>query len=328
MFRVSPKLEAFFHATIPQELWHYTSVDAFEKILSSGKFRAAEARFTSDPTEYVFLRNVVTEFLSSQQPRLQSVGLDESALLKLLKIHYEKGVLSPDFADVFIASFSTAEDLRSQWIAYGGKAYRGLSIAFDLRHARPHSELDTSVTLAPCVYEKEKQEELILEPLNCFIEPLDVLQKESERNYAIKRTWPIIQSIWPGAGEPPYTFTPAAQIRELLLRGAKDMSRDLFVLASQFKNPKFEEEREWRLVLPRSKKKDSPQLPIKFRKACWSGKQIEIPYVELELQAPDTDRLPIVRILTGPRCDVSAVEAILENHGYDVPISPSQVPVR
>lgn len=328
MFRVSPKLEPLFQTPIPRELWHYTSMGAFAKILSSGRLWATEARFTSDPTEYVFLRKVVTEFLNSQEPRLASVGLDQNALLELLKIHYEKGVLSPGFADVFIASFSTAEDLRSQWIAYGGEAYRGVSIAFDLRHVRPASELDTSVTLAPCVYEKEKQEELILEPLNRFIEPIEDLQKQHERNYAIKRTWPIVRSIWPDAGKPPYTLTPAAEIRDLLVQGAKNMSRDLFVLASQFKNPKFEEEHEWRLVLPRSKKKNSPQMPIKIRKGCWNGEQVEIPYIELELQAADADRLPIVRVMVGPRCDAAPVEAILKSHGYDVPITQSQIPVR
>jgi hypothetical protein len=328
MFRVSPKLESLFETPIPRELWHYTSVGAFAKILSSGKFWATEARFTSDPTEYVFLRKVVTEFLNSLEPRIVSVGLDVNVLLELLKIHYEKGVLSPGFADVFIASFSTAEDLRSQWIAYGGEAYRGVSIAFDLGHLRPASELDTSVTLAPCVYGKEKQEELILEPLNRFIEPLEDLQKERERNYAIKKTWPIVQSIWPDAGEPPYAITRAAEIRDLLVQGTKNMSRDLFVLASQFKNPKFEEEHEWRLVLPRNKKKDSARLPIKIRKDCWNSVQVEIPYVELELQAADADRLPIVRVIVGPRCDAAPVEAILKRHGYDVPITPSQVPVR
>lgn len=328
MFRVSPKLESLFQTPIPRELWHYTSVSAFAKILSSGKFWATEARFTSDPTEYVFLRKVVTEFLNSLESRLASVGLDVDVLLELLKIHYEKGVLSPGFADVFIASFSTAEDLRSQWIAYGGEAHRGVSIAFDLGHLRPASELDTSVTLAPCVYEKEKQEELILEPLSRFIEPIEDLQRENKRNYAIKRTWPIVQSIWPDAGEPPYTITPAAEIRDLLLEGAKNMSRDLFVLASQFKNPKFEEEHEWRLVLPRSKKKDSAQMPVKVRQDCWNGVHVEIPYIELKLQAANADRLPIVRVMVGPRCDAASVEAILKSYGYDVPITPSQIPVR
>ena len=99
------------------------------------------------------------EFLKAKQQkhRLESVGLDADALLELMDIHYEKGVLSPGFADVFIASFSAAEDLKSQWIDYG-MAYRGVSIAFDLQQARPPNELDTSVTLAPCVYKKDRQE--------------------------------------------------------------------------------------------------------------------------------------------------------------------------
>lgn len=69
MYRVSKKLEAFFHTPIPRELWHYTSVVALEGIISSGKIWATEARFTSDATEYVFARQVATNYLKSQSRR-------------------------------------------------------------------------------------------------------------------------------------------------------------------------------------------------------------------------------------------------------------------
>lgn len=330
MFKVSPKVQDLFNTPVPHELWHYTTVHGLKGIVSSGKIWATEARFTSDPTEYVFLRDVANEFLNTkrQKQRLESVGLDASALLQLMDIHYEKGVLSPGFADVFIASFSTAEDLKSQWIDYG-MAYMGVSIAFDLRQARPPDELDSSVTLAPCVYKKDKQEELVREPVERFLEPVDALQELNDRNYAIKRTWPIVENIWRNAGAAPFIPIPSsAQIRESLLRGAKGMSRELFVLASHFKNPKFEEEHEWRLVLPRSKMKNNPQLPIKFRDGCWAGEQVKKPYIEWELKMPDNDQLPIVRVMAGPRCDAATVKGILEANGYDVPVCHSHVPVR
>jgi hypothetical protein len=46
---------------------------------------------------------------------------------------------------------------------------------------------------------------------------------------------------------------------------------DLFVLTSHRKNPKFLEEQEWRLVLPRSKKKSPSLVPIKYRSASSSS---------------------------------------------------------
>jgi hypothetical protein len=330
MFKVSRKVQDLFNTPVPHELWHYTTVDGLRGIVSSGKVWATEARFTSDPTEYVFLRNAAIEFLKAEQQkqRLGSVGLDADALLELINIHYEKGVLSPGFADVFIASFSAAEDLKSQWIDYG-MGYTGVSIAFDLQQARPPNELDSSVTLAPCVYKKDRQEELVREPVERFLEPVDALQDLNDRNSAIKRTWPIVESIWPNAGAGPFLPIPSsAQIHELLQKGAKDMSRELFVLASHFKNPKFEEEHEWRLVLPRSKKKNNPQLPIKYREDCWAGGRVQKPYIEWELKMPNTDHLPIVRVMTGPRCDAAEVKAILQTSGYAVPVCPSQVPVR
>jgi len=323
MYRVSEKLEAFFHTPIPRELWHYTSPQALEGILSSGKIWATEARFTSDSTEYVFARQVATDYLKALKP--QPVGVRE--LLTLLDLSYEKGVVSPEFVDVFIISFSAAEDLKSQWKEYG-KDYKGVSIAFDLRHARPPAELDTSATLAPCLYQKDEQEELILEALNPFMEQMAVLQADYEQNDALKRTWPIVQRIWPAAGEAPYTLRSATQIKELLMQGTKDMNRELFVLTSNCKNPKFCEEKEWRLVLPRSRKKDYPLVPIKYRRASWSDKPINIPYIEFGLRAEDTNRLPITRVMTGPHCNAAEVEAILKRHNYDVPITPSQVPIR
>src|ERR1035438_3393024 len=223
MYRVSKKLEAFFHTPIPRELWHYTSLEALEGILSSGKIRATEARFTSGTTEYIFARQVATAYVKSLKPQkgYAEIGVDD--LLKLLDMSYEKGVLSPDFADVFIASFSAAEDLKSQWIDYG-KTYTGVSIAFDLRHARPLPELDTSTTLAPCIYQKHEQEELIQEAVSRFLEPINVLQSDDELNFALTRIWPTVQRIWPNAGEPPYIIRAKTEIKELLKQGTGDMN--------------------------------------------------------------------------------------------------------
>jgi hypothetical protein len=265
--------------------------------------------------------------VQSLKPRNGYAEIGVGDLLKLLNMSYEKGVLSPYFADVFIASFSAAEDLKSQWIDYG-KDYKGVSIAFDLTHARPPSELDTSITLAPCIYQKHEQEELIQEALNQFLEPINALQSDDEYNRELTRTWPIVQRIWQDAGEPPYIRRTKTAIKELLKQGTGDMYRDLFVLTSHCKNPKFSEEREWRLVLPSSKKKNRPQVSIKSRKANWHGTSTDIPYIEFGLQAPDTDRLPISGVMTGPHCDAAEVEATLKRHGYDVPITPSQVPIR
>jgi hypothetical protein len=329
MFRLSPKLESFFRTPIPNKLWHYTSVDAFEKFLSSRKFWATEARFTTDSTECVFLLEVVSQFLDSLKPRLDSVRLDKAALLELMNLHYGVGILSKGFADIFIASFSSAEDLYSQWAVYGGEPFRGVSIAFDLRHARPADNLDTSITLAPCFYRKSEQEDLVLDPLNCFLKPFERLQDQNEQNAAIARGWPFVRNIRTQADELLCKVPSAAQIRDSLVQASKEMSRDLFVLASHCKHPKLEQEHEWRLVYPRSKKKkDSPHAPIRFRPGCLSGEPAKIPYIELELQADGAERLPIVEVIAGPRCDARAVEDILKSHGYSVPITRSQVPVR
>jgi hypothetical protein len=51
-----------------------------------------------------------------------------------------------------------------------------------------------------------------------------------------------------------------------------------------------------------------------------------IPYLAHNLFA---ERLPIVRVKTGPLCEnVDQTETLLKQHGFDVPIERSAVPIR
>ena len=160
MYRVSEKAQAFFHTQIPQERWHYTSLEGLEGILRSGKMWATEARFTNDKTEYIFARQVASDCLKSLKASGR-LATETNFALNILS-QREKGVCSPFFAGRIIASFSAAEDLKSQWIEYG-RSHTGVSIAFDLRDVRPSFEVDTALTLAPCIYEKHDQEGLVRE---------------------------------------------------------------------------------------------------------------------------------------------------------------------
>jgi Protein of unknown function (DUF2971) len=327
VYQVSKEVQEFFHCRIPKEVWHYTSLKGFQGILSSGKIWATEARFTMDKSEYIFAKNVAADYLRSTCPPDEFSREVVDGLLKTIKASYKVGILSPKFADVFVASFSAARDLKSQWSEYGD-AYRGVSIGFDLGPVRPPLETDTSVTVAPCIYKASDQTRLVGASIRRFMEHVDALREDYDENAAIDRSWPIIQGIFgESAGKPPYRIRTAAQIFELLKQGVNEMNRDLFVLTSHCKNPRFEEENEWRVVMPRSRKKDSADYPIKYRDKEWDEKIVQAPYIEIKLDA-EREKLPITRVMAGPKCDHNTIRSILDKYDYEVPLIGSEIPVR
>lgn len=151
-------IEGFLSTPIPGKLWHYTTLDALEGILSSQKIFATEAHHTTDPNEFIHARSVARDYLDriaipdEATRQLRDTGRD------LLEMAFgQDGPLSPDHHQIFIASFSGSEDKRSQWASYGknvahGEAAAGVSIAFDLRAIRPPKELHSGISFAPCLY--------------------------------------------------------------------------------------------------------------------------------------------------------------------------------
>ena len=97
---------------------------------------------------------------------------------------------------------------------------------------------------------------------------------------------------------------------------------DLLRLASHCKDPFYSEESEWRLALPHTKGTPLTHIAIEHR-----GAGGQIPYVAHDLFS--AERLPIVRVMTGPLCDQhEAVEEMLKKGGYDVPVIRSPSPLR
>src|ERR1017187_1531320 len=159
-------IEEFLSQEIPDEVWHYTSLPALRGIISSGRVWATEARFSNDKTEFVHARDIAAGILPALYVDGHFPGMPIDDLTKMLDKAFDEGALSPLENQIYIASFSTAPDLLSQWGRYA--TYQGVSIGFDLRELRPPAEWDIGVTFAPCVYEKAEQEYLIRAALERF----------------------------------------------------------------------------------------------------------------------------------------------------------------
>ena len=324
MSLTSNPVETLLSTPIPREVWHYTTIAGLQGIVSSGRIWATDVRFTNDKTEFIHAREIANKYLRAVKPDSPfAFPIDE--LSRMLDKAFDEGALSPLENEVFIASFSAAGDLMSQWMQYADSA-RGVSIAFDLRNIRPPTEIQIAVTFAPCVYPPKETRRLIGASLGHFTEIVAELDNRSRDRSWMEgqiRTWGIVQRIY-GLGPDREGFEKKLkdQMRDRLLTAWRMTLFDLLRVAGHCKNEAFSAELEWRLAMSRPKNRPLVQ------KVLYRGARGTIPYLESSLFQP-SEHLPIVRIRTGPLCEQNdEIKRILDIHGYKVPIIPSAIPLR
>lgn len=149
-------VEQLFNAPIPDSLWHYTTLNGLEGILRSGKIWATEARHTTDQSEFVHAHDLAVSYLKNLEPKTDSEKRAKQDGLRIVEEEFGTGALSEKATEVFVASFSSVENLKSQWNEYSDKG-NGVSIAFDLRQIRPPKSLQVAVTLAPAFTSRKTQ---------------------------------------------------------------------------------------------------------------------------------------------------------------------------
>lgn len=314
----------FLSTTIPPEVWHYTNLDGFAGILSSGRVWATEARHTTDKTEFVHAREVAARYLEGLPPKDDSMMTAKQSAQDILARAFDEGALSASVSEIFVASFCQMEDLKSQWMEYGD-AGRGVALSFDLRHIRPPIEIDSGVTFAPCLYVTDEKERILEDALSDWVNTVYELHKKTgSQQWARERLrdWLLVCRVY---GLP---FDKAAllesnkeEFRNQLQQALTHTSFDLLRIASHCKNQTFHQESEWRLALPHIKGKPTKSIEILHR-----GTNGAIPYVAHDLFS---DKLPLVRIKAGPLCErVDQIKDILKQYGYNAPVERSTIPIR
>ena len=314
----------FFNTPIPEKVWHYTSISALEGILSSGAVWATEVHYTTDASEFVHAQNVATAFLQEIVPADESMARAKQAGLNVLVHAFENGPLSPDITEVFVASFSSCADLKSQWMEYAD-AGRGVSIAFDLSGIRPPQELGYALAFAPCVYIQDEKEKLLAAALGHFMQTFAELDRNTRSHrWAAERLrdWLLVDQIY-GLEFNRAVFDAANDeyIRALLHGALTQTSFDLLRLASHCKDYAFHQQAEWRLSLPHTKSKPFRGIEVQYR-----GAEQHIPYLAHNLFS---ERLPITEVLVGPFCqDLATIEQLLDTYNCRVPVVMSGIPIR
>jgi len=321
---VGKLIEDFLDTPIPAEVWHYTNLAGFEGILASGRVWATEAHYTTDETEFVHARDVAQQFLEKFEPKDEHTARAKQAALETLAHAFHLGPLSPSKTEIFVASFCAVEDLKSQWMEYAD-AGRGVSLSFDLHHVRPPKEIGSAVTFAPCLYKTEDKQTMLDDAMTSWRNTVAELHEKTQSKEwagARLRDWMLVDRIH---GLP---FDREAllrsndeQFRAQLHASLTRTSFDLLRIASHCKSEPFHQEAEWRLSLPHNK-----GMPMKGEEILHRGPNLAIPYIAHNLFR---NKLPIVQVKVGPLNEnFDQVKAILEHHGYNVPIAKSAVPLR
>lgn len=318
-------IEKLFCKTIPDKVWHYTSLAALEGILTSGRMWATDCRFTNDSTEFIHTKEIAVGCIESLQSSGSMNKFPSLNLLEMLNHAFNRGALSPFENEVYLVSFSERRDLLTQWTQYADDG-RGVSIAFDLRNVRPPVEAKIGVTFAPCVYAQDAKKQLVQSAIAKFtdkVEKLDEQSKDQSWVHGQLKIWNIINHIYGSSFDrSEFEAANARKFKDELLDAWRLTLFDLIRVASHCKNDAFFAEHEWRLSMPRPKARPSAEHPVKYR-----GANREVPYFESDLFS--VHKLPIIEIMAGPLCtEHERISEIVQQNCYSCDISRSMIPLR
>lgn len=99
------------------------------------------------------MRELADAYLSSVTPTSAHEEKSLREAQEIVRHEFETGALAAQTAQAFVASFSAAKDLKSQWVEYAANG-EGVSVAFDLRKVRPPKMSLFAVTIAPACMAK------------------------------------------------------------------------------------------------------------------------------------------------------------------------------
>lgn len=285
-------------------LWHYTDFKGLEGILA-GKIWASSVMYLNDTREYIHGLEIALEVMKNQlQLAIVQQGTFNDAAIAVTIHNKVLAAVAERYqpVDIFVAAFSTKKDDLSQWRAYGRNGGPQFSVGF-YPTALERKAIEYSSILAEVKYKRRD------------IEPEITLALQAPLDHIISE-WRDSPSKAP----------------ELAATSWADLiAADLKTLAPIYKDPTFEDEKEWRLIHDQSTDIRDQALPLQFRQ---SGSLIT-PYIEIPLYSLATGTAadsPIAAITIGPSPHPThlgyAVAELAARLGLRVRIDTSAVPFR
>jgi len=238
----SSKFVARFQATPPPLLYHYTGQSAFLDIVRTKSIWATDLRFLNDFEEYTFAVDCAKEAVAAlarktNVPGARDLGSFVAGLLGANRAH-----------EYYVFSLCENGDSLNQWRSYT-RPGPGYGLGFSTRSLESQCK-SVGGRLGKCIYGKKVAREVITDLAQGYFRDLS--------------------SYFPCFGK--------GEVNEDLIYTKGLEFFDLFLgYAAFMKNAAFEQENEWRIVLPFNKVEGG----ISFR----NGPHSIVPYAVLRLEA-------------------------------------------
>jgi hypothetical protein len=293
-------------------IYHYTNVAGLMGILQGKCLWASAAYYLNDASEVEYGCGLVVEAVGRWlriNEDIKSFAVD--VLRGLRTIFSNRTFLIANTTMIYVACFCRNGNLLSQWRAYGQAG--GYALGFEVDNA--WSEMDLRVPgpfwssrLARVIYSQESQSHRIDALLRQMFEPIRDYPPDDNSLLGVDR-------------------------QELLADVVHWIAESLLDEVATFKNPAFEEESEWRLIIrpnwnpskEERPKANEPSPDFKFRQSRGSL----VPYLELRAT---NGNIPLRLIRYGPSLVKNRVEGplemLLQESGFKgVTVTGSELPV-
>jgi len=257
-------------------LFHYTSNEGLLGIIESASIWATSVLYLNDLSEFSYAKNLLSNEIKKfceTNPKFNTGKSFGYFFFESLENNINK-LLPSEHYSCFVCSFSEEGDLLSQWRGYC-KDGSGYSLGFALSNLQSYVNRGGFI-IKPCIYDER-------EHINAVGE---LVRKASDR---------FIREV----GEEGENWDAKSKYI------AADTLVEFIQIAPFLKHPKFEEEREWRIVANLQTKKVTPL--IKFR----PGRTMIIPYIEMPLPIAG-ENLVIDELMIGPTRERDMSKASVE----------------
>ena len=288
---------------VPEQLYHYTSVEGLKGILDSGQIWATQSGYLNDSKEFSYGRELAFDVI--QERKIAHRVPITNVWLNRVATAIKNGIPG---GELYVACFCEQGDLLSQWRGYG----RGCGYSIRLRPKEiVFSRLPWRLcALVQVIYSPEVQRRLVMEVLDHYIESLIGFAAHFTEK-AISSFSNSVMSDYIDELRDSSKLSSTDFLEEILRYHVSHVSVELDNLFGYFKHPGFEEEKEWRLIHYNSAVQGSPHIEYRILNG------ILVPYVELPLFWDEEGKpgiFQITQITCGPSSQPDAARTSVEHY--------------
>jgi len=145
-----------------KKIYHYTNIAGLKGIIESGSLWLSDATFLNDSEELLDGKNIAEQRLEDKLRFCKDE--DFKSVLELTKQGLED---EKQYANIFIASFSEANESLEQWRAYGDNG-KGVCISFNL-----NNKMVFLKQIFKVIYDNRKKRDILDEIINSYEDAFD-----------------------------------------------------------------------------------------------------------------------------------------------------------